>query len=238
MKPAQKQKILIFGGSGSIGQAVTDRFIQDNWDVYVVTRKDLGMDHQIIWDPTIEDGENSQLPMLRSLNGIDAVCWAQGMNLNDDIYSFDIHDHNEMYRVNVMYILNSLKVLLSYGLLNKPAKLCIVSSIWQNISRQNKLSYSVTKAALQGLVLSACNDLGRDGHLINAVLPGALESPMTRANLSSEQLLSIENATQFSRLAGLGDVANTVFSLCSDHNTGVTGNFITVDLGFSYVRNI
>ena len=36
----------------------------------------------------------------------------------------------------------------------------------------------------------------------------------------------------------LEDIAAAVYFLCSEENTGVTGQFIKIDLGFSDVRNI
>ncbi len=148
----------------------------------------------------------------------------------------DLDKHLELYRANCMYILVTLQRLLHVGRLRSPAKLCVISSIWQNLARQNKLSYCMTKAALQGLVLSASADLAADGHLINAVLPGALDTPMTRQNLSAEQIDRLTGATQFGRLPALGDVASAVMYLCSPENTGITGQFVTADLGFSHVR--
>jgi len=231
------KKVLIFGGLGAIGREISDIFKSNNW-VSIVVSRDVASDKGIQWNPCNPIVSIETLGRLKSEGPFDAVVWSQGMNLNDSIYEFKMDSHMEMYQVNVVYILNSLKQLLTNDLLAQASKLCIVSSIWQNISRQNKLSYSVTKSALQGLVLSACNDLGRDGHLINAVLPGALDTPMTRANLEEGQIKAIESSTQFNNLAKLTDVANTVFFLCSDSNTGVTGNFVTVDQGFSHVRNI
>jgi NAD(P)-dependent dehydrogenase (short-subunit alcohol dehydrogenase family) len=72
--------------------------------------------------------------------------------------------------------------------------------------------------------------------LINAVLPGPLDTPMTRRNLSAEQMASFTGATRFGRLASLADVANLVYFLCSPANTGITGQFIAADLGYSHVR--
>jgi NAD(P)-dependent dehydrogenase (short-subunit alcohol dehydrogenase family) len=142
----------------------------------------------------------------------------------------------ELYAANVAYILVTLKALLSAGLVAPATRMCVISSIWQRLARQSKLSYCVSKSALEGLVLSAAADLAKDGHLINAVLPGALETPMTRRNLSAEQMERLASATGFGRLAGLGDVASMVGYLCSRENTGITGQFIAVDLGFSHVR--
>jgi NAD(P)-dependent dehydrogenase (short-subunit alcohol dehydrogenase family) len=94
----------------------------------------------------------------------------------------------------------------------------------------------MSKAALQGLVLSAATDLAKDGHLINAVLPGALETPMTRKNLTDQQIDRLIQSTGHHRLVTLDEVASLVCYLCSPENTGITGQFIAADLGFSRVR--
>lgn len=224
--------LLLFGASGMIGNAIRHKFEAQNWSVIGVGRAQVaGVD--ILWDPL-----SAQHPSFDEFSSFDSVCWAQGMNLNDSIDSYQETDHEVLYRANVVYILNSLSYLRSKQKLLNPAKLCVVSSIWQNISRQNKLSYGVTKSALQGLVLSLANDLASEGYLVNAVLPGAIDTPMTRKNLSIEQIDKIASATGFNRLAKLEDVSNAVYLLNSEMNTGITANFITVDLGFSHVRNI
>ena len=46
----------------------------------------------------------------------DAICWAQGLNLNDDIFTVSIDSHREIYRSNVEYIFLSLQALLNKGL--------------------------------------------------------------------------------------------------------------------------
>ena len=94
----------------------------------------------------------------------------------------------------------------------------------------------MTKAALQGLVLSASTDLAADGHLFNAVLPGALDTPMTHRTLQAAQLERLTVATKFNHLATVEDVASLVLYLCSPDNTGITGQFIATDLGFSNVH--
>jgi NAD(P)-dependent dehydrogenase (short-subunit alcohol dehydrogenase family) len=86
--------------------------------------------------------------------------------------------------------------------------------------------------------LSAAADLAQDGHLINAVLPGVLDTPMTRRNLSSDQIAKVAAATKFHRLPSLQSVVSTVLFLCSEDNVDLTGQFITADLGFSNVRFI
>ena len=141
-----------------------------------------------------------------------------------------------IYNANCTYILITLQALLALKMLSPGSKLCVISSIWQNIARQTKLSYCMSKAALQGLVLSASADLASEGHLINAVLPGALDTPMTRRNLNAEQIDRFSNATNFRAMPQLQDVASLVCYLSSSENTGITGQFIAADLGYSRVR--
>jgi len=232
----RRKKLLLFGSSGQIGREVCAKFTDKNWEVLSVVRTPtIDILLEIVWDVLGDDNIPNNLNMQ---SPFDAVCWAQGANLNDSIYSFNRTNHQALYEANVLFVLESLSQLLKAGFLAKSAKLCIVSSIWQEISRQNKLSYAISKSALKGLVLSLANDLAKDGYLVNAVLPGALDTPMTCNNLSDEQIRLIEQSTKFNRLATLGDVSSAIYYLCSEENSGLTGQFLKVDLGFSDVRNI
>lgn len=233
------RSLLLFGGRGAIGSAIIDGALAENWAVVATTRKgeaDSPERAGLRWlriDPFAADFAGLDI---KAAGPFDAVCWAQGANLNDSIFDVDLSNHEALYRANVVYVLATLQRLLVDGLLRAPAKLCVISSIWQNLARQNKLSYGVTKAALQGLVMSASADLARDGHLINAVLPGVLDTPMTRLNLAPDQLARVTGSTLFGTLPTLQSVVSTVLFLCSEKNVGLTGQFITADLGFSHVR--
>ncbi|BEI38371.1 SDR family NAD(P)-dependent oxidoreductase [Polynucleobacter sp. HIN8] len=233
-----KPALLLFGASGSIGNAIYQKFISKGWHVIRIIRKAdnkslMSNSEDIVWDPICK-----KIPLqLKKVARIDAICWAQGINLSDSIEEFCLEEHYKLYQANVIYILVSLNQIINSGLLKVPTRLCIISSIWQNISRLKKLSYAVSKSALQGLVLSLANDLADRGHLVNAILPGAIDTPMTKSNLSNEQIETIKKATGFNRLVTLNDVSNITFYLCSPENSGITGQFIKVDLGYSDVRN-
>lgn len=231
------EHLLVFGASGAIGRAISEAALSRGWQVTGVARStDSSMAagcERMILDPMDTRFDGQQLRAQQPYTG---VCWAQGANHNDSVHTVDIAQHMALYQANVAYILVTLKALLAHTLLAPSARLCVLSSIWQNLARQSKLSYCISKAALQGLVLSASADLAADGIMINAVLPGALETPMTRSNLTGEQIDRLSSATGFGRLPALADVASLVLYLCSAQNTGITGQFIAADLGFSHVR--
>lgn len=235
------QHVLVFGASGAIGSAIAENFSSSGAAVTAVSRK--GAPNRapfesiewVAWDPNcLVDGYPAKLIGCH----FDSVVWAQGANCTDDIYTFNLEQHEALYAANVIYILQSLKLLLQHNALKAGARLCVISSIWQSIARQNKLSYCITKSALEGLVNSLAIDLGRDGYLINAVLPGALDTPMTRENLSAEQIARLEEMTPLGSLSTLSDVSGLVQYLCSPDNKGITGQFVAADKGFSYARII
>lgn len=228
--------VVVFGASGAIGRALCEWHLDRECKVIGVARKTPGdadtRVEWIEWDPCL----NAEVPAGFSKASIDSVIWAQGMNINDGARSFDTSTHRRVYDANVLYILISLKSLLVSERLAVKARFVVISSIWQNIARSNKLSYSVTKSALLGLVQSLSLDLGTEGKLINAILPGALDTPMTRANLSSDQINKLERMTPLNTLPALSDVCNLAGFLCSTENTGITGQFIAADRGFSNAK--
>ncbi|MDD4915220.1 MAG: SDR family NAD(P)-dependent oxidoreductase [Methylococcales bacterium] len=235
----QNKLVIVFGATGAIGSAICNWFETNGYNVISVSRSPLTVPSNPNFRHLIWDGDEcmdvfSEL----SKESVQAAVWAQGMNFSDNINDFNYTDHQAMYNANVTYILLSLQALIRMNLIAPSARLCIISSIWQNIAKPNKLSYCITKSALQGLVQSLAVDLGRNGYMINAVLPGALDTPMTRANLSESQLHALENMTPLGTLPTLADVCNLAGFLCSHANTGITGQFITADRGFTHARII
>jgi NAD(P)-dependent dehydrogenase (short-subunit alcohol dehydrogenase family) len=231
-------RLLVFGASGAIGSAVTRRALERGWSVTGVSRSapPAGAPELISWisyDPLAAEAE-AGFPGERPYNG---VCWAQGANLADSLHAFDAERHLELYSANCLSVMISASALVQSGLLSpEGARLTMVSSIWQERARGNKLSYTVTKAAVGGLVRSASVDLGEQGHLVNGVLPGVLDTPMTAANLDPEQIAAVASMTPLGRLPDLDTLAELICFLCSPDNNSITGQSIAVDLGMSNVR--
>lgn len=224
-------RALIFGGTGGIGQAVAVDFRQRGYEL-VCTSRAAGGEGVLALDPFGDDA-GAAFDRLRPL---DAVVWAQGANRNDSILDVEVDAFEEVLRANVTFVVATMAELLRRDLLVEGARLCVVSSIWQLLARQTKLSYTVSKSALAGLVRSAAVDLAPKAMLVNAVLPGVVDTSMTRAMLQPEQLAAFEQATGFGRLVQLEDVTSLIGWLCSEQNNGVTGQSIAVDLGYTSGR--
>ena len=68
--------------------------------------------------------------------------------------------------------------------------------------------------------------------MINALLPGVVDTPMTRVNLYLEQVASITTQSALGRRPEPEDIAAAVGFLASPANRAITGQFLTVDAGF------
>lgn len=231
---------LVFGGRGALGEAICRWLRADGAAVIATTSQPTqAVENQAAqrWiqvDPQADPG----LGALDDLPRLDAVVWAQGVNASDSVTGFDADVFAAVIEANVTFIARTLARLLERDRLATPARLCILSSIWQEQARTVKFSYTVSKAAVAGLVRSCAADLGPRQVLVNAVLPGVVDTPMTHANLSSEQIDAICSASALSRLATPEDIAAAVAFLVGPTNGAITGQSLIVDAGFSHIRNL
>jgi 3-oxoacyl-[acyl-carrier protein] reductase len=220
-------KILVFGASGTLGVAIRTELEDKGHKVVAASNKSAGSDVQTA----------NGLEGIASLGiKFDGCVWAQGVNANDTLLTSE--KFLETLEANLFFVVKSMKYLIDANLLTQSPSLVLVSSVWQNLSRKNKFSYSVSKAALEGLVNSVLADFSGDGLRINAVLPGVIDSPMTRANLSQDQIDNIESQTPSRKLVSSCELSKIIAWLLSNESLGVNGQFINVDNGWSNVRTI
>ncbi len=221
--------LLIFGSTGTLGGAILEKYRAEKWDVTCAVRK-------VVNDCDI------QLPLTSNVLGgkkFDAVVFAQGANVNGSAMQTGTKELKELFEANVTVIAESISSLMGKNAINEGGRVVILSSIWEQFTRQEKFAYSVTKAAVGGLVRSLAVDLGRQKKiLVNGILPGIVNSPMVARTLSPEQIANVLSQTPIGELATPVDVANSVYMFGSSLNTGISGQSIFVDRGFSVARTI
>lgn len=222
MSGVEPRTALVVGGFGGLGTAIAAALSGRGDQVLRASRHPRPDDGAVVLDEA----------RLADLPELDVVCWAQGANVNDSVTGFTDEDLAALWEANVASVARQLRGLVVAERLRDGAALVVVSSIWQRVARPGKFSYTVTKAALGGLVRAAAMDLAPRGIRVNAVLPGVVDTAMTRAVLSPEQIATVEASTGHGRMVEASDVASAVLSL-SEPTGGVTGQSVVVDLGFS-----
>ena len=227
-------KLLIFGGTGALGTAIAQKFSNEGYEVIYGVRTIT--DGKVQFEVPLTTGP---VPDLLKGQLFDVVVFAQGANINDSVITSSVEDLNRLFEANVSFISENTKALLSHNLIKQKGKIVILSSLWEQLTRQDKMAYTVTKAAVGGLVRSMAVDLGNaKGILVNGLLPGIVETPMSRGLLSAKQMENIEAQTPGHKLTVPEDVANATYLLGCEDNTAISGQSLFVDYGFAIARVI
>lgn len=95
-------------------------------------------------------------------------------------------------------------------------------------------AYTASKHAVLGLTRSAAMDYARHGIRVNAICPGAIDTPMLRNAMERRGRDADDTARRLSRFGRFGtpdEIAAAAVWLCSDASSFTTGHALAVDGG-------
>ena len=95
--------------------------------------------------------------------------------------------------------------------------------------------YTATKHGVIGLTKTAAIEYAGKGVRVNAVAPGAIDTPMLRGAIAARGSDEAEVISRLSLVGRFGDpteIANAVLWLCSDGSTYTVGHTLAVDGGY------
>lgn len=93
-----------------------------------------------------------------------------------------------------------------------------------------QVAYSAAKAGIEGMTRAMAAELGPVGIRVNAVAPGFIDVPTTRAAVKSDLLEDYAARTPLKRLGTLAELCELVDAISS--NTFVNGQVVALDGGF------
>jgi NAD(P)-dependent dehydrogenase (short-subunit alcohol dehydrogenase family) len=98
-------------------------------------------------------------------------------------------------------------------------------------------AYAASKSGLVGLVQVLASEYGPKGIRVNALLPGATDTPMGRTVANTPEARTfIAGLNAFKRIAAPEEIAEAALFLCSDASSFTTGTAMLVDGGVSINR--
>jgi NAD(P)-dependent dehydrogenase (short-subunit alcohol dehydrogenase family) len=98
-------------------------------------------------------------------------------------------------------------------------------------------SYSASKSGLIGLTQALAAEFGPAGIRVNAILPGAVDTPMYRQmNSSTESQAFMAGLHALKRTGTPEEIARSVLFLASDASSFITGASLLIDGGLSINR--
>lgn len=222
--------VIVYGASGALGRSISLKLDRESRDVLRLSTRE-GIQNTVYMDRN-----RDWTKKLKATLEPHSAVFAQGLNINDDI--FDLSNFKNILEANIFFIMREISYLLNENIIKGGSSLVILSSVWQDFSRKRKLSYTVSKSAIKGLINSLVADLGPLGIRVNAVSPGVVDTPMTHEMLDAKSIKRIVDETPTGSLVTDENIAEVVLWLTSVKSSGVLGQFITVDNGWTNVRLI
>jgi len=133
--------------------------------------------------------------------------------------------------LNVTSVITSFQLAITHWLeRNAPGKLIVTSSIAGLMGIPQSSGYSLTKAAVQGLIRSLAIEYGRAGIQANAILPGFIETEMS---LDTPQYFQdgCKRRAASGEIGQLEDMEGIAVYLASRESRFMTGQCVILDGG-------
>jgi NAD(P)-dependent dehydrogenase (short-subunit alcohol dehydrogenase family) len=108
-----------------------------------------------------------------------------------------------------------------------------VTSIQARGGWRDRAAYATSKAALRTFTESLAVEVAGRGVLVNAVAPGHVRTPMTAAPGVAIDWTALIARNPLGRLVTAEEIAHAVAFLVGDEASGIAGETITVDGGYS-----
>jgi len=241
------QTILITGGLGGIGGEVTRHFL--GLGAYVVVSDRPGVDGSQIaalgnkasyatLDVTSEAGWETMVAGIVAKHGkLDALVNIAGVfTPGIPFEEMSLAQWRHHMDINLDGTFLGCRVAMSAMAKTGGGAIVNFSSGLAHIMLSDAAAYCVSKAAVLALTRLAAKAGGKHRVRVNAVMPGAIDTPMLWSNLREGQdpqslIDMLIKQHPIGRLGTTSDIAKAVAFLCDPANSFVTGAMLAVDGG-------
>jgi NAD(P)-dependent dehydrogenase (short-subunit alcohol dehydrogenase family) len=213
---------LITGASRGIGAAIAARLQGEGIRVLSPLSKALDLSSSVSIDRYLST----------LTQPIDILINNAGINRLGSIDEISSTDFEDVIQINLLGHFRLTQGLVKGMKARRYGRIVNISSIWSLVSRERRMAYSATKAAINGLTRAQALELAPYNILVNALAPGYVNTDLTKKNNTSVELEAIATQIPLGRLAEPSEIAECVAFLCSPKNSYITGQVIAIDGGY------
>lgn len=238
-----KKKVLITGVAGGIGRATAYIFANVGWYVIGVDRSEIeinDVNHFIQADVSdVKDSKRIFDEVGEREEHIDALINNAAIQICKPLLETSPDDWDAVMATNVRSVFLAVRHAHTLLRLNGGA-IVNVSSVHAISTSPNIAAYAASKGALLALTRAMAIEFAPDNIRVNAVLPGAVDTPMLRAGLNREHNQGYNNEVLMSKLGKkhvIGrvgrpeEIGQAIFFLADCQSSFITGQLIIVDGG-------
>ncbi len=235
------KKILIFGGSGSIGKALAIKLKKDNQSPVIISRNendlkkismDIDCEYRVCDVLNIDNLKEISEEFKDDITGI-AYC-VGSINLKPLKITKD-EDFIESFKINTLGAVNIIK-LNQDTLIKNNGSILLYSTIAVKQGFINHSVVSTAKGAIEGLTLSLAAEFAPKIR-VNCIAPSLTDAKMTQKLISNESIKkAIENMHPLPKIGSGEDFADIGSFLLSEKNSWITGQIFHIDGGRSSLR--
>ncbi len=240
---------LITGGNSGIGLATAKQFVNEGAYVFISGRRDPELAVAVKESGRNVTGVQGDVSNLGDLDRLFAQIKQEKGKLdilfaNAGVAKYaplgtiteDLYD--SIFNINVKGLLFTVQKALP--LLPDGASIILNASIVASKGLPANSVYSATKAAVRSFARTWTTDLKDRRIRVNAVSPGATDTPglsnlLASADVGEERLKMISNTVPLGRFGTSDEIAKAVVFLASDDSSYITGTELFVDGGFAQV---
>ena len=239
--------VLITGAAGGIGRATVQEFAEKGWRVIGVDRASFGEDF-----PSggmfiqADNADPLEIQRIYSETGkficrLDALVNNAAWQVAKPLLETSVEDWDGMMATNLRAAF--LHAKMAYPLLRAAGGGAIVnvSSVHAVQTSANIAAYAASKGGLLALTRAMAIEFARDGIRVNAILPGAVDTPMLRAGLGRghvdgedihTRLENLASKTVNGRVGQPAEIAHAIYFLADNTQSSfMTGQAMIVDGG-------
>lgn len=221
---------LITGAAQGIGAAIAECFVKEGARVCLI---DVNPENALTITADItkkKDVQNAVALTLEKFGKIDILVNNAGIIRDGLAANISEDDWDAVMDVNLKGAFFCCQEVFPHMKKNGGSIVNIASRAWLgNIGQSN---YSASKGGLVSLTRTLALEWARYQINVNAVAPGLIDTPMTRA-LSKEVLARLLRLQPTGKTGTSQDIANAVAFLASDKANFITGQVLHVDGGKS-----
>jgi NAD(P)-dependent dehydrogenase (short-subunit alcohol dehydrogenase family) len=243
----KSKTVLITGAAGGIGRATVNLFAEKGWRVIGVDRSDFGAEfpqNGLFIRSDISRPEEMHA-IFEQAHGftdtLDALVNNAALQIAKPLTETTVEEWDAVMAANLRSVF--LGVKLAHPLLKARGGAAVVnvSSVHAIQTSANIAAYAASKGGLLALTRAIAIELAPDNIRANAVLPGAVDTPMLRAGLGrghlggdnmQDRLDNLARKTVNGRVGTPAEIAHAIYFLADDEQSSfMTGQALVIDGG-------